>query len=123
MAKPADSISPFESFDYDWGEELGDDNGELITLEPGEPHYGRFVQRVTIDLPEDKRENGQETADMLVFSMLDDESKRWSCWVTYQLDKAFAHINPGDQVRIECTGTRKANQGNVKIISVKRRVS
>ena len=125
MAPRQTDPDPFDGFDVGW-EELGDDNGTLLTFEAGMVEYGTYLHRSTIELPEDKRENGQETADMLVFEYPEGHAhagKRWSCWVTYQLDKAFEKINEGDFVRIECTGERKASQGSVKIFSVRRRIS
>lgn len=107
---------------YDEWEELADDNGEVITFDAGTTHEGQFIRRATVTLPEDQRTNNkgeyQETADLLVFGR--DDQTKWSVWVGYQLDRV--NWQEGEYYRVACTGTRKAQQGNVKIFSVKRRV-
>lgn len=108
----------FDNGDWD---EVGNDNGELITFEKGTVMFGVFQGTHNIELPEDKRKEGQTHADLLVFEYPNKKGQRWSVWKTYQLNEALENVaDPeGKLFRIECLGSRKATQGEVKIFSVK----
>lgn len=113
----------WDSFDNnDQWEEIGNDNGQQITWDnPGEVHFGIFQRKVTVEIPEEKRnESGDAEADLLVFKN-PDTGDNWCCWAGYQLREAFENhdVEPGTLCRIEYTGKRKAKQGEVKLFSVK----
>jgi hypothetical protein len=103
-------------------EELSDDNGEIIEFKQGTEKQGYFVHLVTLDLPEERRENGQETADLLVF----EESKgdiitRWAAWSNYSLRKI--DFVQDEYYSVKCIGARKAAQGEMKVFSVRHRTT
>lgn len=118
MVKPnTDSLQEYE----EW-EELGDDNGEVINFEVGTTETGIFLRRVTVPIPEEKRDPARpdnDTADLLVFAYPHNTDTRWSVWVGYQLDRI--PWEDGETYKVGCVGERKAAQGKVKIWSVKRR--
>ncbi|MDE2106025.1 MAG: hypothetical protein KGL39_52870, partial [Patescibacteria group bacterium] len=43
----------WDSFDHEW-EEVGDDNGEIITFEKDTVMFGIFVEKRIIELPPEK---------------------------------------------------------------------
>lgn len=108
--------------EYEEWEELGDDNGELIGFEVGTTETGIFLRRVTVEIPEEKRNPmrpDETTADMLVFAYPHNTDTRWSTWVGYQLDRI--PWEEGETYKVSCVSERKTTQGKVKIYSVKKR--
>lgn len=114
----------WDNFDDDW-EEVGNDNGELIQFSSGDVMFGIYQGCHSVELPEDKQKPGQTSADLYVFEYPDRKGSRWSVWATYQLREAIENVTDpeGKLFRIECQGTRKASQGEVKIFSVKVRTN
>lgn len=114
----------WDSFDDDW-EEVGNDNGEIVQFKSGDVMFGIFLGGHMIPLPEDKQTNGQTEAELYIFEYPDRKGERWSVWATYQLREAMENVTEpeGKLFRIECQGTRKASQGEVKIFSVKVRTN
>lgn len=113
----------FDNGDWD---EVGTDNGELISFEKGLVMFGVFQGTHNIELPEDKQKTlddgtTQTHADLYVFEYPNKKGQRWSVWKTYQLGEAIGNVAEpeGKLFRIECLGSRKASQGEVKIFSVK----
>lgn len=114
-----------ETDDNEGWEEKSQDNGDLIAWKAGDTHQGIYLGTQTVILPvsdqnPDVGDGSGGTAEMLVFENL---TGRWSSWMSYQLREAFEDIEEGTEVRIKCTGERKAKVGNVKIFSVMTRTA
>lgn len=102
----------------DGWEEVSDDTGDLVAWTVGEKHQGIFLKTSAVTIPASE-EDPEETVDLYVFE--NQYGGRWSTWPTFQLSKAMDKIPLGNEVRIECTGQRKAKVGNMLVFSVKHR--
>lgn len=126
MAKAQESTASYDSLEDTW-EEVGDDNGEIIVFERGTVMYGTYLHTTVVELPEDKQKelkdgSIQTEANLFVFDA-PDGAGRWSAWANFQISRAMEQVKPGDFIRMECKGERKAREGNVKIMSVMKRTS
>lgn len=128
MSAKAQDQEKLDGFSDEWDswEELGEDNGEIVTFTKGQAMIGEYVGLREIELKEeDWKQTGldewEKTATLYVFQEPGRSHSKWSVWRTYQLEQAMSKVHPGDTVRICCTGERKAKQGEVKIFSVLRK--
>lgn len=113
MVSKNSSAPTIPNDDAGWTE-VQSDKGDLAHWAEGVSMQGVYLGTGVVDFVD----NDTHEPATAVCYLFEGTYGRWWTWGAYAITQAMDEITEGEEVRITCTGSRKAKKGEVKLFKI-----